>query len=186
MQDMGLLVNRGVGGQGLWIHSLEYSGPVARMLSNIAETAARVSAAWGTANVAFMVGFVAALNAPVNRGWWYNGGVVAGNIDVGLYDRDGNRLASTGAVAQSGTNAIQNAALTSPLVLQAGQPYYLAVSASDATAELFAVDGAGAYVAMAGGWVQALSSQPLPASVTIASMGSRYLRVFGVTYRTTV
>lgn len=186
VQDMGLLVDRGVSGQGLWVHSLEYSGPIARYLSNIAETASRVSAAWTTANLAYVIGFTAGLNIAINRAWWYNGGVVAGNVDVGIYDQAGLRVASTGAVAQSGTNALQSAALTLAVTLRAGQGYYLAMSASDATAEMFAVDAAGAFVAAAGGWCQVASAHPLPTSITLATTTNRYLRVFGVTNRTTV
>lgn len=186
VQDMGLIVNRGVGGQGLWLSSLLESAPIARFLSNLAETSSRVTAATGTANRAYLVPIVPAANGPVNKAWWINGGTVSGNLDVGIYDKDGNRVASTGAVAQSGANAIQSAALTVVPTLLAGIPYYLAFSSSSATSELFAVDAAGAQIATACGFVQAATAHPLPATVTFAAMASQYLYTFGLTYRTTV
>src|SRR4051794_4906204 len=43
---------------------------------------------------------------------WLNGATLGSNIDVGIYDDNGLRLVSSGAVAQSGVSAVQVADIT--------------------------------------------------------------------------
>lgn len=68
---------------------------------------------------------------------WYIG-AAAGNIDAGLYTSpDGGvnlvRIASTGAVAAAGTNAVQSAALTTPVVVSPNTDYWIAIMPSTGT-----------------------------------------------------
>src|SRR5437764_8221388 len=45
--------------------------------------------------------------------FWFNGSVVSGNIDAGLYDIAGTKIVSTGSTAQSGTSVIQSVSIAS-------------------------------------------------------------------------
>lgn len=125
------------------------------------------SAVWPTANTAIYV----PLNLPtgylVKRLWCLNGGTAAGNIDIGIYDAAGNRLTSSGAVAQAGTNAIQHFDITDYLL--APGSYYMAMSCSLGTATVWKSTGQSAtFVGIAGCLSQA-SAHPLPATATFAS-----------------
>lgn len=184
VRDMGLLVDRGVGGMGVWLSSIGAVGPTVRVISNIAETASRVSAVLQGANAAIAVPFVAGANLLVPTAWWFNGAVVDGNVDVGLYDVDLNRLSSTGAVAQANTGVPQSAALAPAARLLAGRPYYLAISASSATAQFTAMDAGTLTIARATGCVAMASAHPLPNTIVPAVMNVRQIPWFGLTYRT--
>lgn len=89
----------------------------------------------GTANLARFVPLVLPSSLIVNRMFTYNGAVVAGNVDVGLYDALGARLVSSGSVAQAGINQLQHYELT-PTLLRAGL-YYMAVVFSSGSATIF-------------------------------------------------
>lgn len=65
-----------------------------------------------------------------------NGTVVAGNVDLGIYRSDGSTLtlvASTGATALSGNDAIQTINLTAAYTLLPGIDYYFALVCSSAS-----------------------------------------------------
>lgn len=67
---------------------------------------------------------------------WYNGATVpAGNVELAIYDASLQQLQSTGAVAQSGTNALQEVDWAD-LTLDVGT-YYVAIGYSAATATFF-------------------------------------------------
>ena len=179
---MGLLVDRGVGSvHGVWLSSIADLAAAAFMMGN---TPGGVSALHAAQNAAMFVPIVAAANLEVKTAWWLNGATVNGNTDVGIYDKDLNRLGSTGAVAQSGTTAIQSAALAIPAMLRAGQPYYLALATSSATATYQSLDLAASLYTRALGLTFMAAAYPLPAAATPGTAGVRYIPIFGLTYRT--
>lgn len=65
-------------------------------------------------------------------------GVSAGNLDLGIYDTNGNLLAKTGITSAIGfTNAVQTIALSQPLALGSGR-YYFAFWVDNGTDTYFA------------------------------------------------
>ena len=93
---------------------------------------AAAAAVWTTANTALFMPFVLKVDKTLDKITVWNGGVVAGNIDVGIYKADGTKVVSKGATAVAGVNAPQSFDLTDTL-LQAGVPYYAALVCSDAS-----------------------------------------------------
>jgi hypothetical protein len=95
---------------------------------------------------------------------WLNGSVVSGNIDAGLYDLTGTRLASVGSTPQSGTAQVQRANFATPVTLAAGR-YYVAVSLDNTTGTLYKCSAGNLSVRAHGGRLaQPGSNFPLPAT----------------------
>ena len=65
------------------------------------------SAVWPSANRAIFIPFRLWHPITARLLFVHNGAAVNGNLDVGLYDPDGNRLVSSGSTAQAGINVIQ-------------------------------------------------------------------------------
>lgn len=143
---------------------------------------AQGSVAWGTANLGIWVPFRIPTGNVFSsaRAWLLNGTTANGNVDIGIYDESFARLASTGAVAQSGVGALQDlAALSASL---APGRYYLAISLSSATGTVFSTSVAAAYGAAAGCFQQA-AAHPLPATATPALYAQTFVPVFGISSR---
>jgi hypothetical protein len=97
----------------------------------------------------------------------FNGTVVSGNIDLGIYDANGGRLVSAGSTAQAGTTAAQVIDITDTLLTPG--VYYLAQSADNITATVHG-SNLGNQVLAACGVVQMLSAFPLPTTATFAGL----------------
>lgn len=95
-----------------------------------------------------------------------NGSAVSGNIDVGIYSSQGNRIVSSGSTAQSGTTAIQEFDVTDTIIYPG--VYYLAVAMDNTTGSLFA-NGIGAARIRAAHAFQQSTAFPLPATATFAA-----------------
>ena len=67
----------------------------------------------------------------VQRLWWINGPSVQGNTEVAVFSDGGARIATTGAVAQSGVNQIQQ--VTVDFTLGVGS-YWIGLATTGATA----------------------------------------------------
>jgi len=96
----------------------------------------------------------------------------AGNIDVGVYNRDGVRLVSSGATAKSGTASEEHVVDVTDTFVSAGL-YYLAL-ASDGTSNFIGVPPTGTAPVPAQkvrlyGLMEMASAYPLPASATYAA-----------------
>lgn len=96
-----------------------------------------------------------------------NGSVVNGNIELGLYDLDGNRLVTTGAVAQAGTTAVQAIALGTAFRVNKGA-YYWSFVQSSATGRYQSVTALSGSKARAFGHYIQASTSALPATWTPA------------------
>src|SRR2546428_13019380 len=68
---------------------------------------APVSAVWPAANLILYIPLYVAAPGLAQGLFWQNGAAVAGNVELAIYDEDGNKLATTGLVAAAGTNAPQ-------------------------------------------------------------------------------
>lgn len=130
------------------------------------------------ANVAYAVPVALPFPVTAVKLWWRNGSSVAGNVDVGIYNSSFALLLSTGAVAQSGTAAVQAVDVTDT-VLPAGL-YYFALSASSAAMEIQQiVNGQINFT----GAVNMTTAHPLPSTLVPTSLGT-LVPVMGLSTRT--
>lgn len=129
------------------------------------------SATWYLANAALF--YPITLNEPFTlvKFWWMNGGVSSGNVDCGLYDETGQRIASAGTTPQGTINIVQEVVSSNPIQVNPGN-YYLAFAADNVTATVFSAVGAGggADGLRALGVVQMAAAFPLPAMATFATL----------------
>lgn len=130
---------------------------------------ALASAVWPTANKAFFFPFTVtgrASERPIaySGAILMNGAAVSGNVDVGIYDALGNRIASVGSTAQAGTTAPQRINFSAPVQLRPGR-YYLAVALSNGVGA-FVRSAPGAQVARGAGVRELTSAFPLPADAS--------------------
>lgn len=141
------------------------------------------AAAWPTANKAIFVPFSVHGPVTVVKMFLENGGTVSGNVDVGIYDRGGARLVSSGSTAQSGASAIQEFNITDTL-LNPGL-YYLAC-ALDITTGQIARWSPSAAIGRGLGVAEQTSAFALPSSATLAALSSGYIPLICATLRATV
>lgn len=140
---------------------------LADALINTGNTFSSAVGAWGTANLAVFIPMVVGARTTIYQLAWINGATVAGNIDVGIHDRNANRIVSAGSTAQAGVSVAQVADITDT-VLEPGL-YYLAMAADDATATVCRPSAASQFpLHRASGCGHMASAFPLPATATIA------------------
>ena len=135
------------------------------------------SAVWVSANRGYDIPFDLICPFNLRSMFCFYGGTVAGNLDFGVYALDGTLIVSTGAVAQSGTSALQIASITQTL-LSPGS-YYMAMSASSnsATVSKHSYGAAGLSVA---GVLMAASQHPLTTLPTFANTTGQNPPVMGI------
>lgn len=100
-----------------------------------------------------------------------NGTAVAGNVDVGIYDVLGNRLVSSGSVAQAGTSTVQTFNIADTDIPMGW--YFLAVACSSTTAQFMRMSAANQLL-RAHCVMQMDTALPLPATATFAALASSY------------
>lgn len=140
---------------------------------------AGASTAWGTANMALYIPVSAVKRFICGRFWWTNGGVVSGNVDVGVFDQGGNKLDSCGAVAQAGTTTIQHAAVLTGGALYGA--YYIGIMCTSATATLIAGTVPHTAFARACGIKQQTGlGAALPTTATFSASTQTFIPHFGI------
>lgn len=132
-----------------------------------------------TFNRATFYPFSISLPLTIKLFWLVNGSAVAGNVDLGVYTLDGVKLVSTGAVAQSGTTAIQTLTLGTPYRLNAGS-YMMGLSGSSGSARFAGIAITTALAPYGLGYAQVASAHPLPATVTFAAYTETQVFNFGL------
>jgi hypothetical protein len=141
-----------------------------------------VSAAWPVANRAFFIPFTLLDTARFTHMFWMNGAAQAGNADVGVYSKDGTKLASTGSTATSGANAIQLIDVTD-FTLFPGQ-YYLAMCGGNTGGSFIRGQSGNSNRSVRAGIAQQdVGAVTLPANFTLASVLSDYIPLFGIATR---
>jgi len=130
---------------------------------------AGASAVWPTALKAFFFPFTVTGNADeAPRAYTgaivMNGAAVSGNLDVGVYDQLGNKIANVGSTAQSGTTAPQRINFATPLQLKPGR-YYLAIVLDNGTGATVRWAPTAQMARCAGVRELVLGALPLPATV---------------------
>ena len=146
--------------------------------------AAPSSAVYPNANRA--IAFPFRIGAPllVQVMWTFNGGAVAGNVDVGIYDYGFRLLVSSGgAVAQAGINQIQTYNVTDTLL--GPGVYYLAISESSAASTFFRYAQSWYFLGLMGVTHMA-AANPLPAIFVPSLAGYSYQPMFGLCARSFV
>lgn len=138
-------------------------------------------ATWGggscVANQAYYIPFYADHTITLTQFWWVTStGASTTNVDVGIYDRTGTRLISTGAVSR-GTEQALNTSNVSDTIIVPGH-YYMAFSTSGT--QNFVVAGSinGSRARESGFAIQA-SAHPLPATFTLATFTTQVVPHFG-------
>jgi hypothetical protein len=142
------------------------------------------SRAWPTADLAVYSPLTIHHPVLARKLFWVSGTVVAGNVDIGLYDAGARRLASSGSTLVVGTSALQTYDLSPDLVLAPGT-YYLAMVFSSITCQLYgAALGSLTESGRLLGQFQEAAALPLPATAAPASMvATSYLYHVGVVTR---
>lgn len=133
--------------------------------------------AWPSANLAIFIPFRVAAPYTVQQIYWQNMATINGNIDVGIYDSEGNKIVSSGSTAQSGATALQSISIT-PTTLRRGQ-YYLAMAFDNATATVRAGSSA-ATLYRAIGVLSMVSAFPLPSTATFVGTLTNYYPFIGL------
>lgn len=140
--------------------------------------------AWPTANEAIFIPFSVQCIVTVRKMFIVNGATLSGNVDVGIYNRNGTRLVSIGSTAQAGVSVIQEFDITDTL-LSPGL-YYLACAIDNGTATLDMI-GPSIVLAMGMGIAEMASAFPLPATATFAGLtGTTRIPYIAATQRTLV
>lgn len=119
-----------------------------------------------TANKALYLPFTVPWTIRVSNMEILNGTVVSGNIDLGIYDLAGNRLASNGGTAQSGISSVQSVAMSATVTLPPGT-YYMAFVMDNTTGRIFR--SAGWQEARIIGGKEQTSAYPLPDPMSLAT-----------------
>lgn len=120
---------------------------------------------------------------PVVEAFAIFGASPTGNVDFGLYDAAGNRLASTGSIAVTATTDLQAAALAYNLIPSQDAAYFAMACSSTATL-VYRANGFTAVHLNAQGIREMTSAFPLPDPVTFADVSSAYLPAAGISKRT--
>lgn len=140
------------------------------------------STTWTSANLAYYFPFRMEYPDTARKMWVENGTVVAGNVDVAIYDASGARLVSMGSTAQAGTSAVQVFDITDTY-LAAGR-YYMGLALSSATATVIRA-APNLEMERCLGVQQQATAFPLPSTVTFAAVTTAYVPFFGIAFRTT-
>lgn len=113
----------------------------------------------------------------------YNGTVLDGNIDLGIYDKYGVKLMSTGSVVQSGTEVLQVLDIAGPRIGPGN--FYMALGNSSGNARFHHVSvGSEQNI-----WILGVLDQetfPLPAIATFTKIGICYVPFFGLSVRAVI
>lgn len=131
------------------------------------QVGAALSNAW-TVNAAMLVPVIMQNDLTVIDLWWINGGAVAGNTDVGIYDASLAAIVRLGPIANVGVNTLQQSPAAANLT--AGVLYWLAISNDDAGQQYVSVfingyaalDQSG-YKQQVGAWAGGLPATITPA-----------------------
>ena len=152
---------------------------------NIASLAASsTSTTWPSANLALFYPFRIFTPIIVTLLYTYNGSVASGNLDVGIYDMDGNQIVSSGSTAQTGTSTIQELNI-SDTPLNPGK-FYLAMAMDNTTGTITRYAGPSNSELTYLGIAQQASAFPLPATATPTTASVSNFPIFGLSTRTFV
>lgn len=120
----------------------------------------------GSANTAHLIPFWVSQTTSFTIVRIANGTTLNGHFDLGVYDKDLNRLVSTGSTLQAGAST--NQTVTVSLTIPAGN-YYMAISVDSSSATYFRQTFVGTAIAEHVGILGFSSQFPLPSSLASAT-----------------
>lgn len=138
------------------------------------------SAVWPSANRILFIPFYINQQCLARKISWLNGTAVAGNVTVGIYDGELNKIVASEAVAQSGVSAIQTADVTDSYLYPG--TYWMAMVSSSATAQFMRTNTNVGIMRMSGMFEQ--SSATLPATASVTPLSTNYMPLMSVSLRT--
>jgi hypothetical protein len=150
--------------------------------SSFSSLVSSASAAWPTTDLAIYVPFTIEMPSLAVRLAWYNGATSSGNVDCGIYSKDGTRLVSAGATGQGTINVPQ--LVTISYMLRPGQ-YYMALWMHTG-GTMFRVAPLLASYQACSGMLEEVVTSVLPAVWTPVTSTTLYVPVFGVGFRTLI
>lgn len=123
----------------------------------------------GSANRAFVCPFVSR-DAMSIAGLTYKSDTTSGNIDVGIYDDDGNgttasKLKTSGSVAMPGGATAHTVNFTAAQAIEPLHKYWFAIAFSSTTARIWGTDGPYSLICK-----QMDTALPLPTTITFAAL----------------
>lgn len=150
--------------------------------NTISSSSATISTAYPTASLAMFYPFYVIAPTTYARAFVFNGTVVSGNIEIGIYDAKGRKVTSVSAV-QAGTSQLQLIDLTD-FTLYPGL-YFLALVMDNTTGTIMCSNApSAAHLGFAGAFQMAAAS-PLPNAATFALPTTSLLPYFGFSQRST-
>ncbi len=151
------------------------------LMDGLMDSSGPSSQPWPAANRALFLPFEVVDALIATQMGVYNGGTIAGNVDLGIYASDGTRLVSTGSQTRSGASAIQVYDITDTLL--ATGVYYLALSANNNTDGFFRWGTMSTLWMRANGIQEMDSAFALPSTATFANPSAAFIPWIGLTTR---
>lgn len=134
---------------------------------------------WPTANLAIHIPIRVPKQTSLKGMWWRNGTVVSGNVQAGIYNKDGVRLASIAPTAHAGTSTYQLVNFSSVLWIGPGL-FYMSMVMDNTTGRINRAPVTDLNVATSFGMCQTASAYPLPPTVAFAAVTNDYAPMFGM------
>jgi hypothetical protein len=134
------------------------------------------SASWPTTNLAFYIPFVICRTVIIRELAWFIATLnLGGNVDVGIYDKGGNRLVSVGGVALVGTNTWQTYDIADTQLNPGG--YYMAMVCSSVSPKWpYAYFPGGSCMTVLA-MLQQTNAYPLPNPMVGATYASNFIPI---------
>ena len=138
---------------------------------------------WPTADKAIFTPFRISRQILVKNMFLFNGIAVNGNFDIGIYDRTGVRLVSSGSVVQAGVSSLQAVDVADTLI--GPGLFYMALVFDNVVATIYA-SRPGFAQCRAMGLATMLNAFILPATAVFATIADHYVNLHGLTARVVV
>ncbi len=140
--------------------------------------------AWPLANLALYMPFLVGAPITIVKLFWNNGATVgSNNVDVGVYDSQGNQLVHSGSTATSGANVLQIVDITDTTLLPG--VYYVAMSCNGTT-DTFGRTNPTAPLARICGQYEQTSAFALSSTATFAASSRSYIPYIGMSLQVTI
>lgn len=126
---------------------------------------------WSSTGVplAVYLPFVLPVDYTVERLFWINGSVLAGDADIGLYDEGLAAIWRAGQTARAGASDPQYVTPASPIELVAGERYWLGFSCAGTSGAIYGFGPSTAHMTQMGALHRQNADQlPLPANLDLA------------------
>lgn len=140
-------------------------------------TSMNLSSNW-TTNLAVYVPVTLPMAVQVKKLWWVNGSSVTGNIDVGIYDAQGNKIVSTGSIAPGTASQVASSDIAD-LTLPPGDYYFAGWRANTGRFGILAVISAG-HAQVLGVRQEASLASGLPDTASFATPSTALVPILGV------